>query len=324
MIGLQQVRRRQLRLLRWWDSLWWRRMPRRRVERERERSIRLGWMLGLLSIIPDIIVMILTGSVTVRTDVFRTGTDTLASFLSWLTVRKIARGHATAEYNYGYGKLENLSGLAIAATMMLSFMIIVFSAVERLHSPLHVTHVTLGIVFTSIAGLTNAYFWVKNQRLAKREPSPVMESQWRLFRAKTSINLCVLISLSLSALLEDHFRWALFIDPIASLLLASFLAFSAYQIVSVSVYDLLDRSLEESLKMVIDNGLEPFADRFVMLHGLRSRKSGRHTYIELFLEFNAEARMSAVLELISQMQRKLEAKIPGSHIMIVPSDKPVE
>ena len=111
---------------------------------------------------------------------------------------------------------------------------------------------------------------------------------------------------------------------LSGLLLASLLAFSAYQIVAASVYDLLDRSLEESLGIIIENGLEEYAGQYQAVHGLRSRKSGGHTYIELFLEFPGYARMADVQQLMNRMQRELETKIPNSHIVIVPSDQPVE
>lgn len=300
-------------------------MPRRHFDRQREQSILIGWVLGIFSICPDIVVTILTHSITVLTDVFRTGTDTLASFLSWLTMRKVAHGH-DARYNYGYGKLESLASLAVAAAMMLSFIVIVFTAIERVHNPRPVQNITLGVVFSTIAGLANGFCWYRNRRIAQHESSPIMESQWRLYRAKTVINVCVLLSLILSAMFSSYswsHHWAVYIDPVASLLLATILAFSAYKIVSVSVYDLLDRSLEESLEVIIDNGLQPYHDRYVAYHGLRSRKSGRHTYIELFLEFPGDLKMSDVQQRMNEMRYSLEGKIPGSRIVIIPADAPV-
>lgn len=287
------------------------------LSQQRERSILVSWLLGILSVIPDIVVTIMTQSVTMLTDVFRTGTDTMASFLSWLTVRKISRGH-TAKYNYGYGKLENLASLAVAGAMILSFFVIVFSAVERLHTPRNIHNIFMGIVFTVFAGAANSLCWYRNKRLARHAPSPVMESQWRLFRAKTMINLCVLTSLVLSAIFHEH-AWSRFIDPLGSMLLASFLLFSSYQLVSMSVYDLLDRSLDESLRVGIDGVLETFAGRYTALCGIRSRRSGSHVYIEIALCFPAAATMGEVQLVVSELQASLVRKIPASQITIVPS-----
>lgn len=304
----------------WWGKFLSVKLPSLYIAQERERSLLMGWVLGVLSIIPDIFATITTGSVTMLTDVIRTATDTLASFLSWLTVRRLARGK-TDTYNYGYGKLENLSGLAVAATMSLSFIIIIISAVERFRHPVHVHQIFIGVLFTVIAGITNSWFWLRNYQLAKREPSPVMESQWRLFRSKTFINMCVLIALTLSHTLSDY-PWSRFIDPLMSMLLASFLLFTSYQIVSMSVNDLLDRSLEESLQMVIRNDLILHLDAETKLHGIRSRRSGSHVYIEIFLQFAGERKMKDVQALIDRLRDSLEDKIPNSQITIAPTTTP--
>ncbi|HEY3379062.1 MAG TPA: cation diffusion facilitator family transporter [Armatimonadota bacterium] len=308
----------QQRLKAWWGSLLGL-SESRHIAQERERSIRMGWILGLLSIAPDIAATYLTGSVAMLTDVFRTGTDTLASFLSWLTVRKIAHGK-TVKYNYGYGKLESLASLAVAGAMTLSFLVIIFCAFERFRAPqlLNVENTTYAIIVPIVAGLTNAWCWRRNYRLARRQPSPIMESQWRLFRAKTMINLCVLCALAFS-LLFHQFKWSVYIDPVASLLLASFLLFSSYQIVSMSIYDLLDRALEESLRLTIERTLTLFAGRFRALHGVRSRRSGSHIYLEIFVEFDGDSRMADVQQLIEEMVIYLESKIQGSQIVIIPS-----
>ncbi len=285
---------------------------------ERERSILNGWLLGLLSVIPDIIVTALTGSAAMLTDVFRTATDTLASFLSWLTVRRTARGK-TLKYNYGYGKLENLASLAVAAAMTLSFFIITLYAIHRLRHPLHLAdnHLGYGIAFTFLAGLLNGACWVRNHRLARRAPSPVMESQWRLYRSKTTINVTVFIALTMCGALRQY-DWSKYIDPVTSLCLAVFLIFNSYQLVSMSLYDLLDRSLEESLQLEIIDLLASCSHVYKSLKEIRSRRSGSHVYLEIFLEFDGGQRMSEVDHCTEEIRTCLTKKLPGAYITIVP------
>ena len=290
---------------------------------ERERSILIGWLLGVCSVIPDIIATWLTGSAAMLTDVFRTSTDTLASFLSWLTVRRSSHAK-TRDYNYGYGKLENLASLAVAGTMTISFLVITIFAVDRLRHPHHldVHHLAYGIVFTFGAGLLNSVCWARNRRLARRSSSPVMESQWRLYRGKTSINASVFTALLLSGLLH-HFDWSKYIDPITSLSLAAFLLFNSYQLVSMSLYDLLDRSLGESLQQQIIHLLSTCAHGYQSLLEIRSRRSGSHVYLEIFLAFDGEQRLADVQLVSDEIRACLSKKIPGSNITIVPCATPL-
>lgn len=149
-----------------------------------------------------------------------------------------------------------------------------------------------------------------------------MESVWRLNRVKTTSALCVCLSLGLSLLLRNQ-SWAVYIDPAGSIVLLGFLAFSAYGVIATSVYDLLDRTLEDFLQLVILRELTAYFDEYEAIHGIRSRRAGGNAYIEIFLEFNAERRMAEVQKVIDEMRANLEQKIPGSQIVIAPATSTV-
>ncbi len=288
---------------------------------QKERSIFVAFVFGAGALVPSIVVMILSNSITLQSNVLRNGSETLAIFFSWLTIRKAAKG-TTDTYNYGYGKLENLASLVIAAVMITSLAIIFFNAIARFQDPVAIgglgRGIGIGVLFAGVAGSANAWCWLRARRLSQKEVSPIMESQWRLFRARTMANLCVVSSLVLSVALKEYF-WAVYIDPIGSIVLSGFLFFSAYGVISMSVYDLLDRTLEESLQLVILRELASYFDQYVAFHGIRSRRSGGNIYVEVFLEFDGKKRMAEVQEVIDTMKTRLEQKIPDSKVAIVPT-----
>lgn len=236
-------------------------------------------------------------------------------------MQKASKG-TTDTYNYGYGKLENLASLVVAAVMIISLAIIFFNAVARFQNPVAIgglgTGIGIGVLFAGLAGSANAWCWLRTRRLSQKEVSPIMESQWRLFRARTIANLCVISSLVLSVALRKY-SWTVYIDPGGSIVLSGFLFFSAYGVISMSVYDLLDRTLEESLQLVILRELASYFDEYIAFHGTRSRRSGGNIYVEVFLEFDGEKRMKEVQEVIDSMKTRLEQKIPDSEVAIVPT-----
>ncbi len=73
----------------------------------KERSVFIGFLIGLISLFPVAASMILANSMTLLSELLKNVGLVLAVFLSWLSIRRIARG-TTFGYNYGYGKLENL------------------------------------------------------------------------------------------------------------------------------------------------------------------------------------------------------------------------
>lgn len=285
---------------------------------ERERSIFVGFLLALCLLVPCVIAAYVARSLTLAVDMLISLAETLASLLSWIIIRRVARGR-NHHFNYGFGKLENISGLAVAGVMLASFVAVVVEGVERLSEPVEIVRqgIVLGILITAFAAVCDTWLWFKNQRLARRQSSPLMEAQWRFFRSKSVCDYCVLASL-FGTLLFHAYPWSTYIDTFFSFILSGFLLWSAYQITADSMYDLLDRALDESLQLEITRLLAVHFDAYEGLHGVRTRRSGDQVYIEVYLEFDGRRLMADVQGAIDRLTADLEAQIPSSHVAICP------
>jgi len=285
----------------------------------KEHSILLGLILGLFGLVTGIIAAIIANSLTLESEILKNIGLVTAVFLSYLSIRKVNRGK-TEGYNYGYGKLESVSGLIVAAVLVISLIIVIGHTVERFQHPveLHEGGLDLAIVFSAVALLTSAWLWRHDYHLTKEEYSPVLESLWRMYRFKTIASVLVIISLALSALFNDQ-PWAFYVDPLGSVIIGLFIVQSIYNISTMSVYDLMDRALEESLQIVILRELAQYFDEYEAIHGIRSRRSGANVYIEIFLEFDGDRKMADVQKVIDAIKRSLESKINGSQIVISPA-----
>lgn len=281
------------------------------------RAVRTAFLVGAAVFVPDLIALLIGQSITILAGFVKTTAETVATLLAWLSLRKLAAGR-THQYNYGYGKLENLVSLGVAAVMVLSFALVVALALYRVWNPAPVGAVWLGLLISTLACSFNLYFWQRSYRLAQLESSPIMEAQWRLYRIKGIANLCTIAALGLSVLLRGY-HWSLYIDPMGSLILGGFLLTSAYHIATNSVYDLLDRTLDEALQLVIVQELAAYFDHYTRFHGVRSRRSGSDIYVEILLEFDPEQKMREVQRVIDAMQQDLQAKIKNSQVSIVPT-----
>jgi ferrous-iron efflux pump FieF len=90
-------------------------------------------------------------------------------------------------------------------------------------------------------------------------------------------------------------------------------------VITSSLPDLLDKTLDEELQMVIVRHLAAFFHDYTALHGVRSRRSGSNVYIEIFLEFDSEKKMGEVQAIINRIKVSLEAHIPKSSVSVVPT-----
>jgi cation diffusion facilitator family transporter len=287
----------------------------------KERYVRVALLVVTLNFGLKLTSTLIGNSVTQVTDLLRNAGDTLGCFFTWLTLHRITKNKGRV-YDYGFGKLENAASVLVAGAMLLSLLVALYNAFHRFQHPIQVHRIELGFFVAIFALVGSAWVWRRTYAETRQDGSPLLESQWHLFRAKTLANFCVVISLGLSMALQDK-PWALYIDPTASLVLAGFLIYSVYSILSVNVSDLLDRALEESLQLVILRELAAYFDDYVAFHGLRSRRSAKHIYIDIFLEFDSARSMGEVQKVVDAMKADLERKIPGSQVVIAPTSSRV-
>ena len=288
---------------------------------DKEKSVFLSLATDFLLFIPDVVAAVMANSITLWADVLKCGNELLATFLSWLALRMVRRGRKV-RFDYGLGKLENITGVIVAGAMFISLFIVLHSAVERLRHPmeLHPGGVWLAMILMTVGVIANTSLWIKNYRVGRRQFSPIIEAQWRMFRTKAFSDLIVLVALALSLTLRAQ-AWAIYIDPAASFFIAGFILHSIWGMLSNSFYDLLDRTLDESLQLVIVKELATYFDHYKEIHGVRSRRSGSHMYVDLMLEFDGAKKMAEVQEIINRMETTLEQRIPGCHVLIAPTTR---
>ena len=156
----------------------------------RERAVRLALLIGVLNFSLKLTATLIGNSVTQVTDLLRNSGDTLACLLTWLTLRRIVKGKAL-HYQYGFGKLENASSLLMAGMMGVTLVVALFHALDRFRHPVVVSGIEMGVCVAIYAAAINAWVWGRTYRQSRDDRSPVLESQWHLFRVKTFANLCV-------------------------------------------------------------------------------------------------------------------------------------
>jgi divalent metal cation (Fe/Co/Zn/Cd) transporter len=159
---------------------------------------------------------------------------------------------------------------------------------------------------------------MKSRQVARTESSPIMESQWRLFRIKAISDGLVLTTLVTSLVFHEYW-WSMLFDPVSSVIIGILLFLSGYHIISSSFQDLLDKTIDESLHFLILQDLADFFDEYIALHGVKSRISGSRVYVEIFLEFDENRRMGEIQDVIDRMKESIEQKIEKSTISIVPT-----
>lgn len=289
----------------------------------REAKTRAAVIAGTVDTLVTLTALVAASSSVLLADFFKTVLELIAVLLAWLAIRRINKG-TDARFEYGIGKLENLSSLFVGILMVACLLIIATTAVRSIFHPSHISGigVWISIVSQIVYSIVNGYLCFTSRRTAKLESSPIMASQARLFMSKAFANVFILLSLVLSKALAS-FSWASYIDPASSLIIALFILLAALGTFSSSFHDLLDCTLEEKSQIIILRELARCFDTYDALHGIRSRRAGNRVFIDIFLEFSPDKTIAEVQPVIDQLRKNLEERIQGSRVTVGLTTTPV-
>jgi ferrous-iron efflux pump FieF len=283
----------------------------------KERLVLFGVVTTFLSLLPTAYAALISNSTTLLADLLRCASEFLAIFASWLILRKVAAGD-TARFNYGFGKLEQLASVAVASALFLTFLIALTIGLRRLFLPEPVENVTFGLILALLSVGGNAFLWILNYLSYKSSRSPISDSQWRLFRAKTMATVVVLASLS-GTMFFPQANWSLYVDGVGSILLSLFMLWSAYSLMLLSVPDLIDCAVEEALEKTIQDLLAQFSADYIALERMRSRRVLKRIYVELFISFDPQRDFGDVHETVMKLKQTVREKLPGAEVLVIPS-----
>jgi ferrous-iron efflux pump FieF len=283
----------------------------------KERLVAVAVITTFLSLVPTAYAAFLSNSTTLLADLLRCVAEFAAIFLSWIILRKVAKGE-TSRFNYGFGKLEQLACIAVAAALFGTFLLAFVLGIRRIITPEEVVNGEFGLVLALLSVLGNGALWLLNYIAFTKSSSPVADSQWRLFRAKTLATLVVVISLS-GALFLPHYSWSAYVDGVGSIGLSLFMLWSAYSLVSSSVPDLIDCALEETLEQRVREILSGFEAQYIALERMRSRRVIKRVHLELFISFNPQHSFGSVHETVMSVKAAILQHLPGADVLVIPS-----
>lgn len=283
---------------------------------DKESATKHALYAGVLDTAVTLGALLAASSSVLLADFLKTSLECIAVLLAWLSLRRIIHGRNEA-FDYGIGKLESLSSVFVGVLMMLGVCVIVVNAVLNIMNPSHISG--MGVYISGVAqvvfGVINTRMALHARKLAKQSTSPIIAAQQQLFMSRAVGNVFIFLSLGLSMLLHGQ-TWSVYIDPVASLIVAGFIGFSAVGVFTDSFNDLLDKTLDEELQMVITRELVTHFDQYEALHGIRSRRSGSHVFIEIFLECDADRKVGDVQAFFDTLRTSLESKIPNSRVVV--------
>lgn len=240
-----------------------------------QRVLLLTLFLNLAVVAGKLVAGLIAGSLSVISDAIHSSVDSLNNVVG-LVVTRYASAEPDDKHPYGHAKFETLAAFVIAGFLFITCYQIGLSAISRLFGrathPPEISWLTIGVMVVTI--LTNIGVTLYEHREGKRLKSEFLIADAIHTRSDVMVSCTILSGLFLIRL---GFVW---LDPILSLGVAAFIAYSGYQIFKSTVPVLVDEAPLPAARIAEVTLSVPDVHS---VHDVRSRAHGGEIFIEMHM-----------------------------------------
>jgi ferrous-iron efflux pump FieF len=250
-----------------------------------------------------------TDSVSLLSTLIDSVLDVFASMINLLAVRH-ALTPADREHRFGHGKAEPLAALGQSAFISGSALFIVFEAGHRLFTPVPLGHTGFGIgvlVFSIVATFVLTRF---QAYVVRKTGSLAIQADSLHYVGDLLVNGSVIVAL----LLVSHLGW-IWADAVFGLGIAAYILVNAWRIARGAYDMLMDRELPDEDREQIKEIVKAHP-AVIGLHDLRTRASGRDTFIQIHLELDGEMTLLQSHKIVDEVETRLSEAFPGAEVII--------
>ncbi|MBL8658312.1 MAG: cation diffusion facilitator family transporter [Rhodospirillales bacterium] len=250
-----------------------------------------------------------TGAVSLLSSLIDSLLDLLASLVNFVAIRQAAVP-ADREHRFGHGKAEPLAGLAQAAFVAGSSVLLLFEAGSRLLRPTPIGSSAIGIAVMVVSIFLTLGLVLYQRYVVRKTDSVAIGADALHYRSDLMMNLSVIAALVLSA----NFGITL-ADPVFGIAIALYILVSAWSIFSSSLSLLMDHELDEDDRAKI-KAIASAHPAVISLHDLRTRSSGTQTFIQFHLELNGGLTLLEAHAIADEVMEDVERAFPSAEVLI--------
>ncbi len=261
-------------------------------------------LLGL-----KVIVGAVTGSAGILAEAVNSAADLVGSALALLSVRASDEppDHSHA---YGHGKIENLSGAATAALILVGGVFAIGEAVRHLLHPDPLPGLGWGMAVMAASAVVNAVVSRRLLAVGRDTDSPALAADGHHLRTDVLTSLGVLLGLTLVRT-TGKLWW----DSAAALGVSFLILRVGYGLARDAVLTLSDAALPPAEEAALTAILMAHPD-VRGFHKLRTRKSGSHRHADVHVQIADTHTFVEAHRLTEELEDRLREALPNLHPII--------
>jgi cation diffusion facilitator family transporter len=278
-----------------------------------QRAIRIAWGsvgIALAVLALKVAAWRITGSAALYADALESVVNVAAAAAALLAL-KLSAEPADANHPYGHAKAEFFAAVFEGVLIVLAALAILYEAWAVWHSPRAPDRPALGLAVSALATAINAAWAWHLGRAAKQARSPALAADARHLWADVVTSLGVLAGVGLVAL-----TGILWLDPALAAATAANILWSGARVIRESVGGLMDEALPADELARIRGLVRDHASGAIEAHDLRSRRSGRFTFLEFHLVVPAAMTVAEAHDICDRIEAALKQATPGLVVTI--------
>jgi len=252
----------------------------------------------------------LTGSIALYSDALESVVNVVTAIVALVAVRLAARP-ADATLQYGYGKAEYFSAVIIGVFIVVAAIAIFYEAWQGFVTPHAITPDAWGIGISIFATVINALWAFVLIRTGNRERSFSLVADGRHLATDVLSTAAVIVGVLL-AVVTGYAR----LDAILAALVGVAILWSGWHVVRESVIGLMDVSVEPARLARIKDVIAGNAEGALEAHDIRTRQSGRLTFIEFHLVVPGAMSVEEAHGICDRIEAKLRETVADVQVTI--------
>ncbi len=261
----------------------------------------VGIILNLLLSLGKLAAGALTEAISVTADAFNNLSDAGSSLVTLVGFRLSAK-RADSDHPFGHGRMEYLSGLAVAVVILLVGLELLESSIRKLFSPQETLFSWLSVGILAVSILVKLWMCFFNRSLAARIGSAAMAAT-----AADSLSDCAATGAVLLGALVGRFL-RVDVDGYVGILVALFILKSGWDAAKATVDPLLGQSPDPALVKAIEGAVLAHGE-ILGIHDLVIHDYGPgRRMMSLHAEVPLDADLLATHDLIDSVERELKER----------------
>lgn len=252
----------------------------------------------------------LTGSTALYSDALESIINVVAAGAALLALW-VAQRPADHNHPYGHTKAEYLSAVVEGVLIVLAALSILRVAIPEALNPRPVEASFAGLGVNLAASIINVLWAGYILRVGRAARSPALLADGKHVMSDVVTSVGVLIGVVLAKFTGWHV-----LDPLLAIMVALNILWSGWGLLSESVGGLMDKGVDTATEARIRAAMSEHGEGALEMHDLRTRHSGKVTFVEFHLVVPGEMSVSEAHAICDRLEDAIQTELEGARVTI--------